>query len=276
MDFKTYGGSFMYHLGDNLVSIGFAVALDYENPTLSPYREFQRYKHHPLIKYYLEDGKVLSYGARALNEGGYQSIPKLIFPGGALIGCTAGFLNVPKIKGTHTAMKSGMLAGEAAYKAVSESETSNKPIQLAEYEKNLKDSWVYKELYEVRNIRPSFHNPLGVFGGVIYSGIDTLFLKGKVPWTLNHPGPDYAMLKPLASVTPIEYPKPDGKISFELLENVQRTGTNHEENQPIHLRLKEGQEPQLKVNLSVYGGPEQKFCPGKLYVLGEEFVSNLF
>ena len=253
----------MYHLEDNLCAIGYDVALDYQNPTLSPYKEFQRYKHHPLIKHYLEGGKIQSYGARALNEGGFQSIPKLVVPGGALIGCTAGFLNVPKIKGTHTAMKSGILAGEAAFKAIQES-PSAAPLLLSEYESSIKDSWIYKELHEVRNIRPSFHNPLGLFGGIIYSGLDTLFLKGRVPWTFKHPGPDHESLKPLKDVKPIEYPKPDGIISFDLLENLQRTGTNHEENQPIHLRLKDGQKAQLETNLPVYGGPEQKFCPGMM------------
>ena len=198
MDYKTYGGSFMYHLENNLCAIGYVVALDYENPTLSPYKEFQRYKHHPYFKYYLEGGKVLSYGARALNEGGYQSIPKLIMPGAALIGCTAGFLNVPKIKGTHTAMKSGMLAGSSAFDAIVSS--SGGPILLDSYEKSIKDSWVYQELYQVRNIRPSFHNPLGIYGGLAYAGLDTLFLKGKTPFTLKHPGPDYSMLKPISSV----------------------------------------------------------------------------
>jgi electron-transferring-flavoprotein dehydrogenase len=260
MDYKTYGGAFLYHFDENLVSVGFAVALDYENPTLSPYREFQRFKHHPAIKKYLEGGKIISYGARALNEGGYQSIPKLTVPGACLVGCTAGFLNVPKIKGTHTAMKSGILAGEAAFEAVSGETTG--PINLTNYETSLKESWVYKELYEVRNVRPSFHNPLGLYGGVMYSGLDTLFLKGRVPWTFKHSGADHASLKPLKDVQPIEYPKPDGVISFDLLDNVSRTGTNHEENQPVHLRLKNGPTPQLEVNYKVYGGPEQKFCPG--------------
>jgi electron-transferring-flavoprotein dehydrogenase len=254
----------MYHLENNLCAIGLVVGLDYQNPTLSPYKEFQRFKHHPAIKKYLEGGKVLSYGGRALNEGGYQSIPKLIVPGAALVGCTAGFLNVPKIKGTHTAMKSGMLAGEAAFNAIV-GETDG-PITLSEYESSIKESWVYKELNEVRNIRPSFHNPLGLFGGVFYSGLDTLILKGRVPWTFRHNGTDHSSLKPLKDVTPIEYPKPDGVISFDLLDSVSRTGTNHEENQPAHLKLKNGPKPQLEHNYEVYGGPEQKFCPGIFFV----------
>ena len=260
MDYKTYGGSFMYHFDENLVSIGLVVGLDYQNPTLSPYKEFQRYKHHPAIVKYLEGGKVLSYGARALNEGGLQSIPKLIVPGAALIGCTAGFLNVPKIKGTHTAMKSGILAAEAAYEKITGGEDG--AVVLDKYESSLKDSWVYQELKEVRNVRPSFHNPLGLWGGLAYSGLDTMFLKGRVPWTFKHGGADHNSLKPLKEVKPIEYPKPDGVISFDLLDSVSRSGTNHAENQPIHLRLQKGSDPQLKTNFSIYGGPEQKFCPG--------------
>ena len=266
LDYQTYGGAFMYHFDQNLCSIGFVTALDYKNPTLSPYREFQRYKHHPLISKYLKGGKVISYGARALNEGGIQSLPKLVVPGAALIGCTAGFLNVPKIKGTHTAMKSGILAGEAAFNAIQAAGDANtSAIDLSAYEKSLKESWLWKELYEVRNVRPSFHSPLGLWGGIAYSGLDTLLLKGRTPWTLKHPGPDYASLRPLKDVKPIEYPKPDGVLSFDLLESVSRTGTNHEENQPIHLRLKKGQDPQLNTNLAVYGGPEQKFCPAGVY-----------
>ncbi|KAJ3396386.1 hypothetical protein HDU92_003228 [Lobulomyces angularis] len=265
MDYQTYGGAFMYHLQDNLCAIGYVVALDYKNPNLSPYREFQRYKHHPFIKKYLEGGKIISYGARALNEGGIQSLPKLNFPGGALIGCSAGFMNVPKIKGTHTAMKSGMLAAEAAFEAITKEDTSNLPIDLVSYQNNLKESWVWKELNEVRNVRPSFHSALGVFGGLIYSGIDTLLLKGKVPWTFQHPKPDHEMLRPAKEYKPIDYPKPDGVISFELLDNVSRTGTNHRDNQPVHLQLQRGPKEQLERNLEIFGGPEQKFCPAGVY-----------
>ncbi|TPX40803.1 hypothetical protein SeLEV6574_g06406 [Synchytrium endobioticum] len=247
LDIHTYGGSFMYHLENNLCAIGFVVALDYSNP-------------------YLEGGKILAYGARALNEGGWQSIPKLTFPGGALIGCTAGFLNVPKIKGTHTAMKSGMIAAEEAYKAITSApEGSTKPIDITPYEKAVKESWVGKELYEVRNVRPSFHNPLGMWGGIAWSGLDTLILKGRVPFTWNHPGPDHAMLKPIKDCQPIEYPKPDGQITFELLENVSRTGTGHTEDQPVHLRLQRGDKEQLAVNLPKFGGPEARFCPAGVY-----------
>ncbi|KAJ3078109.1 hypothetical protein HK102_004732, partial [Quaeritorhiza haematococci] len=262
VDMHTWGGAFMYHMENNLCQIGYVVGLDYKNPYLSPYREFQRMKHHSLYRKYLEGGKIISYGARALNEGGLQSIPKLAFPGGALIGCTAGFLNNAKIKGTHTAMKSGMLAGEAAFKAVTSD--AQGPITLDDYETNLKNSWVWKELHEVRNIRPAYHNPLGVYGWAAYSALETIFLRGRVPWTLKHPStPDHAMLIPAKDAKPIEYPKPDGVISFELLENVSRTGTNHEEDQPIHLRLQRGQKEQIERNYAVFGGPEQKFCPGK-------------
>ncbi|KAI8907301.1 hypothetical protein EDD86DRAFT_209258 [Gorgonomyces haynaldii] len=264
LDAFTYGGGFMYHLENNLCAIGLVVGLDYKNPTLSPYKEFQRYKHHPSIAHYFEGAKIVSYGARALNEGGYQSIPKFIVPGASIIGCSAGFLNVPKIKGTHTAMKSGMVAAEACFEALTAEEQSG-PLLLTNYEKNLKESWVYKELYEVRNVRPSFHNPLGLWGGLAWSGLDTYILKGRVPFTFKHGGADHASLKPLKEVKPIEYPKPDGVLSFELLENVSRTGTNHEENQPIHLRLKQGQRPQIEHNYAVYGGPEQKFCPAGVY-----------
>ncbi|KAJ1556844.1 hypothetical protein HK096_010482, partial [Nowakowskiella sp. JEL0078] len=265
MDFHTYGGSFLYHFDENLCAIGFVIALDYANPNMNPYKEFQRYKHHPLIKKHLEGGKVLSYGARALNEGGIQSLPKLAFPGGALIGCAAGFMNVPKIKGTHTAMKSGMLAAEAAYKSILQTNSEQESITIDSYEESLKNSWVWNELWQVRNIRPSFHSPLGLYGGLAYSGLDTLFLKGRVPWTFKHGLPDHLSLTPVAKASPIKYPKADGVISFDLLESVSRTGTNHEENQPSHLRLKRGADEQIKNNFVVFDGPEQKFCPAGVY-----------
>ncbi|RKP34825.1 hypothetical protein BJ085DRAFT_14782 [Dimargaris cristalligena] len=267
LDYKTYGGAFVYHMENNLVSLGFVVGLDYENPYLSPYKEFQKFKMHPEIKKVLEGGKCISYGARALNEGGYQSIPKLTFPGGALIGCTAGFLNLPKIKGTHTAMKSGMLAAEAAVQAIvrdAATESSAQPLDIAAYETAIEQSWVYKELYEVRNARPSFHTPLGLFGFMAWTGLDTVLLKGRVPWTWKHPGPDYAMLKPAKDFQPIAYPKPDGVVSFDLLESVSRTGTNHAENQPVHLRLKDPN-VQVERNLTVFDGPEARFCPAGVY-----------
>jgi len=265
LDYKTYGGGFMYHMENNIVQIGLVVALDYQNPYLNPYKEFQRYKTHPSIRKYLENGKVISYGARAINEGGYQSIPKLVLPGGALIGCTAGFLNVPKIKGTHTAMKSGMLAAEAVYDTIT-ADSSSVPITLTAYEESIKKSWIYKELYEVRNVRPSMNTPFGIYGCVIYSGVDTLFLKGKTPWTFKH-HPDHASLKPAKECKPIEYPKSDGFITFDLLESVSRSGTNHTENQPVHLRVRDKKIP-VERNLKIFGGPEERFCPAGVY----EFV----
>ncbi|KAL0075002.1 hypothetical protein J3Q64DRAFT_1776252 [Phycomyces blakesleeanus] len=268
VDYKTYGGSFIYHLEPekHLVAIGLVVGLDYSNPYLSPYKEFQRFKHHPSIKGLLEGGKCISYGARAINEGGYQSIPKLAFPGGALIGCTAGFLNLPKIKGTHTAMKSGMLAAEAAYETLfaSEEDVPEGPVVLSNYEEKIKNSWVYEELYAVRNLQPSFHTPLGLYGGVAYSGLDTMFLKGRVPWTFKHKKADWECMIPAAKAEPIDYPKPDGVISFDLLTSVSRSGTNHAENQPVHLRLRNKNIP-VERNLAVFDGPENRFCPAGVY-----------
>ncbi|ORZ32074.1 electron-transferring-flavo protein dehydrogenase [Catenaria anguillulae PL171] len=277
MDYKTYGGSFLYHWTDaaeggrHLVSVGLVVGLDYWNVNLRPYMEFQRYKHHPAIAKHLEGGKCISYGARALNEGGLQSIPQLAFPGGALVGCAAGFLNVPKIKGTHTAMKSGMLAAEQAFgmlkdqPSVTESEEPQvDPIHLAGYQKAFEESWIHKELNEIRNVRPSFHNPLGMWGGLLYSGLETMILRGRVPWTLQHKVRDHESLLPKDQCPPIEYPKPDGVLSFDLLDNVARTGTNHNHSQPAHLRPKDP-EVQVRVNLPKYDGPEAKFCPAGVY-----------
>ncbi|KAF0504902.1 Electron-transferring-flavoprotein dehydrogenase [Gigaspora margarita] len=268
LDSKTYGGGFMYHMENNIVQIGFVVALDYQNPYLNPYKEFQKYKLHPYIKKFLEGGKCISYGARALNEGGYQSIPKLVFPGGALIGCTAGFINVPKIKGTHTAMKSGILAAEAAYDAIITNKSASGPITLTAYEKSIEDSWVYEELYKIRNIRPSFNNPLGLWGCLLYSGLDMMFLKGRAPWTFKH-HLDYASLKSAKECKLIEYPKPDGVITFDLLESVSRSGTYHAEDQPVHLRVRDKTIP-VERNLKIFGGPESRFCPAGVY----EFVDD--
>lgn len=274
-DMNTYAGSFLYHFEPekHLVAIGYVVGLDYENPYLSPYKEFQRFKHHPSVKPLLEGGKCISYGARAINEGGYQSIPKLAFPGGALIGCSAGFLNLPKIKGTHTAMKSGMLAAEAAYEKIigqgeNEAETQE-PIMLDNYEDSFKNSWVHDELYAVRNCQPSFHTSLGLLGGVLYSGLTTMITKGKEPWTFKHKKTDWESLKPAAESKPIDYPKPDGVISFDLLTNVARTGTNHAENQPVHLRLRDKDVP-VERNLAVFDGPENRFCPAGVYEYVED------
>ncbi|CAO1618990.1 unnamed protein product [Sympodiomycopsis kandeliae] len=267
LDFKTYGGSWLYHMEDNMVSIGLVVGLDYENPYLSPFREFQRMKHHPFFAQLLEGGECLAYGARTLNEGGYQSIPKLNFPGGALIGCSAGFLNVPKIKGTHNAMKSGMVAAESAVEALGKrSEGSMDPIDLVDYRKKLDETYVIKELKEVRNLRPSFHNPLGLYGGIMYSGLDSLILKGRTPWTLHHAGEDYQQTKKASECEPIEYPKPDGKLSFDILTSVSRTGTNHAEDQPVHLQVRDGDyASHTEKNVGEYAGLLGRACPAAVY-----------
>lgn len=268
LDRHTYGGSFLYHLneGEPLVALGFVVGLDYSNPYLSPFREFQRWKHHPFVSSTLEGGQRIAYGARALNEGGFQCIPKLTFPGGLLIGCSPGFMNVPKIKGTHTAMKSGILAAEAIFPKVTadslDSETAG--LHVPEYSDNLKKSSVWKELHAVRNIRPSFHNYFGLYGGMLYTGVFYWILRGKEPWTLKHQGLDANQLKPAKDCKPIEYPKPDGKISFDLLSSVALSGTNHEGDQPAHLTLKDDGVP-VERNLAIYDGPEQRFCPAGVY-----------
>ncbi|GFN19848.1 hypothetical protein AtubIFM55763_003461 [Aspergillus tubingensis] len=263
----TYGGAWMYHFGDNMVSIGLVVGLDYPNPWLSPYGEFQKLKHHPLYKDVLEGGKCISYGARALNEGGFQSIPKCAFPGGALIGDSAGFLNVPKIKGTHSAMKSAMLAAESAYAALQGS--SEGSVFLFDYEEALRKSSIWKELYEVRNMRPSFSTPLGLYGGILYSGLEAYVLKGKAPWTLKHHGTDAAATKMASECNKIEYPKPDGVISFDILTSVSRTGTNHEEDQPVHLQV-EDWDKHTDVAWPKYQGVENRFCPAGVYEYVED------
>lgn len=262
MNTSTYGGSFIYHLEDNLVAVGYVIGLDYQNTYLTPFKEFQRFKHHPKIKSLFEGGRRISYGARALNEGGLQSIPDLIFPGGAIIGCSAGFLNVPKIKGSHTAMKSGMIAAEAAFENL---QVNAKPL-LNEYPEKLKKSWVWKELNQVRNIRPSFR--WGLWGGLIYSALDTYLFRGKAPWTFkNHS--DHKQIKDKDKCKKIDYPKPDGKISFDLLSSVFLSNTNHEENQPAHLTLKSDDVP-ISVNLKKYDSPESRYCPAGVYEIVEE------
>uniref|UniRef100_A0A7E4UMH2 Electron transfer flavoprotein-ubiquinone oxidoreductase n=1 Tax=Panagrellus redivivus TaxID=6233 RepID=A0A7E4UMH2_PANRE len=261
-----YGGSFLYHLEDNgqpLVSVGFVVALDYKNPYLNPYKEFQRYKTHPSIAAQLEGGTRIGYGARALNEGGFQSVPKVAFPGGALVGCSAGLLNVAKLKGTHCAMISGQLAAEGIFEDL-ENDSTTVPEK---YEAAFKASDVYKELKASRNIRPSFNTKYGWLGGMAYSGLFFVMGRGVEPWTLHHGKPDNEKLEPKEKYSPIEYPKPDGKLTFDLLSSVALTGTNHEENQPSHLTLYDDSVPE-KVNLKVYDGPESRFCPAGVY----EFV----
>ncbi|KAJ3577483.1 hypothetical protein NPX13_g3084 [Xylaria arbuscula] len=263
----TYGGAWLYHFGENLVSIGLVVALDYPNPWLSPYGEFQKMKQHPLYRSVLEGGKCLSYGARTLNEGGFQSIPKVAFPGGALIGDSAGFVNVPKVKGTHNAMKSGMLAAEAAWTALSEGDSS--AVFLYDYEDSLRKSEIWKELKAVRNMRPAFQTPLGIYGGVAYSGLEAFILQGRVPWTLKHKHRDYEATRHADQCEKIEYPKPDGKISFDILTSVSRTGTNHEEDQPVHLQVKDWDAHTAKAWPS-YKGLENRFCPAGVYEYVED------
>jgi electron-transferring-flavoprotein dehydrogenase len=241
------------------VSYGFVVGLDYANPWLSPFEEMQRFKTHPEVRKHFEGGRRISYGARALNEGGLQSIPTLTFPGGALIGCAAGFVNVPKIKGTHTAMKSGMLAAEAVAAALG----GNRPAVLSEYESMLKQSWVWEELAAVRNIRPAFAR-FGMWGGLAYSALDTYVLRGKAPWTLHHAHADNATLQDATAVPRIDYPKPDGKLTFDRLSSVFISNTNHEENQPAHLQLKQP-EVAIAVNWDKYRSPETRYCPAGVY-----------
>ncbi len=253
-----YGGSFIYHLNNNKVLIGFVVGLDYQNPHLSPFEEFQRFKTHPFVRNLLTGGRCLSYGARSLNEGGYQSIPKLEFPGGSLIGCAAGFLNVPKIKGSHTALKSGMIAGEAVYEYL----VKGAPYT---YQKRLEESWIYKELYKVRNIRPGFQK--GLWIGLINAAFETYITRGRSPWTLeNHA--DYKRLKKANQCTPISYPKPDGKITFDRLSSVYRSNIQYDENQPNPLHLKDPQKA-LSINYELYDFPEGRYCPAHVYELVE-------
>jgi len=265
MDTSTYGGSFLYHLEGNQVAVGFVVGLDYQNPYLSPFHEFQRFKTHPEIAKFFKGGKRVSYGARAINEGGFQAVPKLTFPGGALIGCSAGFVNVTKIKGSHTAMKTGMLAAEAVFDWLGQENPAS--AEVGAYPEKLKASWVWEELYKVRNIRPSFHK--GFWAGLLYSAIDTVLLRGRAPWTFHHKA-DHSALKPKDQCKPIEYPKPDGVLTFDRNSSVFLSNTNHEENQPAHLTLKDPSVP-ISVNLATYDAPEQRYCPAGVYeIVGQE------
>ncbi|KMT15794.1 hypothetical protein BVRB_3g057690 isoform B [Beta vulgaris subsp. vulgaris] len=256
LDNKTYGGSFLYHMKDNLVSIGLVVALNYQNPFLNPYEEFQKLKHHPAIKPMLEGGTVIQYGARTLNEGGFQSIPYPVFPGGAIIGCSAGFLNVPKIKGTHTAMKSGMLAAESAFDLLHEG------LKMERYWDMLQTSWIWEELYEARNYRPAFE--YGLVPGLALSALEHYILKGRSPWTLKHGKPDHEATDVANLHSPIHYPKPDGVVSFDVPTSLYRSNTNHDHDQPAHLRLKDPLVPE-QVNLPEYAGPESRYCPARVY-----------
>jgi electron-transferring-flavoprotein dehydrogenase len=262
----AWGGGFLYHQENNQVALGFVLSLDYHNPYLSPFEEFQRWKTHPAIHAEIEGGRRVSYGARAINEGGYQAIPKLVFPGGALIGCSAGFVNVPRIKGTHTAMKSAMLAADAAFQAIAGDRAGD---VLEAYPAALHSSWVAKELKLVRNAQPAVAHWGGTFG-TLYAGFDLWLgqLGISLPWTLKN-RPDHASLKPKKEAKPIAYPKADGALTFDRLSSVFVSNTNHEENQPVHLTLKDADIP-TAINLPVYDGPEQRYCPAGVY----EFVED--
>ncbi|WP_448166512.1 electron transfer flavoprotein-ubiquinone oxidoreductase [Burkholderia ambifaria] len=260
----TYGGSFLYHMDNNQVVVGFVVGLGYTNPYLSPFEEFQRYKRHPSIRAFLEGGKRVSYGARAITAGGLLSLPKTVFPGGALIGDDAGFLNASRIKGSHAAIKTGMLAADAAFDAVQAGRQSD---ELNAYPDAFKQSWLYTELYRARNFKQWMAK--GLYLGTLMVGLEQKVMGGNVPWTLHHKHADHEMLKPASQCTPIEYPKPDGKLTFDRLSSVFISNTNHEENQPAHLTLKDANVP-VNVNLRTYAGPEARFCPAAVY----EFVKN--
>jgi electron-transferring-flavoprotein dehydrogenase len=262
LDNHTGGGSFLYHFGDNLVSVGFVVHLNYENPRLSPFDEFQRFKTHPAIRDVFEGGKRIAYGARALSEGGWQSVPELVFPGGALIGCSAGFMNVPRIKGTHNAMLSAIMAAEAAADALKDGRAGD---TLTAYPTAYRSSGVAKDLKRVRNAKPLW-SKFGTLAGLALGGMD-MWLNTLLPFlghTLGHGKPDYACLKPAAECPPIAYPKPDGRISFDKLSSVFISGTNHEEDQPVHLHVGD-MELEKRVELGVYGGPSNLYCPAGVY-----------
>ena len=267
LDNNTYGGSWIYHMADNQISIGYVIGLDYQNPYLYPYKEMQRFKTHPKIKPMLEGGRRVAYGARALVEGGFQSLPKLSFPGGILIGDTAGFLNVPKIKGNHTAMKSGMVAAESVLALLTASE--NWGEECTDYQANLEKSWLWKELKKVRNIRPGFHK--GLWFGLLNAAWETLTC-GLSPWTLkNHA--DHSQLKKAAACSPIDYPKPDGEITFDILTSVQLSNTNHAEDQPVHLKLTDPSVP-VNINLAEYDEPAQRYCPAGVYEIVKDDQEN--
>jgi electron-transferring-flavoprotein dehydrogenase len=254
LDAATYGGSFLYHLENRQVAVGFVIGLDYDNPYLNPFEEFQRFKTHPAIRPTFVGGRRIAYGARAINEGGFQAIPRLSFPGGLVMGCAAGFLNVPKIKGSHTAMKSGMVAAETVFRRLAGD-------AAADYRDALAASWVWPELNAVRNIRPGFR--WGLWAGLAYAALDTYILRGKAPWTLRHSA-DHLHLKKADAAKPIDYPKPDGVVTFDRLSSVFISNTNQEENQPAHLRLREPQRA-IAVNYAFYDSPEQRYCPAGVY-----------
>ena len=260
----TYGGSFLYHMQDNLVSVGFVVGLAYTNPYLDPYEEFQRYKTHPDIRTFLEGGRRIAYGARAIAAGGLMSLPRLTFPGGCLVGDEAGFLNASRIKGSHAAIKSGMLAAEAAFDALQAGRSGD---ELDAYNAAFQDSWLFDELYRARNFKQWMSK--GLYSGTLMVGVEQTLLGGKFPWTLHHRHADHECLRPASECEPIAYPKPDGKLTFDRLSSVFISNTNHEENQPCHLTLKDASVP-VAVNLAKYAGPENRYCPAGVY----EFVKN--
>ncbi|MDD3757268.1 MAG: electron transfer flavoprotein-ubiquinone oxidoreductase [Advenella sp.] len=264
LDADTYGGTFLYHLDNNLVVVGMVVGLDYANPWLSPFEEFQRYKTHPSIKPYFENGKRIAYGARALTAGGLLSLPKLVFPGGALVGCEAGFLNASRIKGSHAAIKSGALAAQALYDALVAERSHD---ILSDYPIAFEQSWLYQELNKARNFKQWFKKGRTV--ATIMTGVEQLLFQGKMPWTIHRTKADHECLKPAAECAKIEYPKPDGKITFDRLSSVFISNTNHDENEPIHLTLKNPDIP-VETNLKVYAGPEQRYCPAGVY----EFIKD--
>ncbi|MEO8486077.1 MAG: electron transfer flavoprotein-ubiquinone oxidoreductase [Betaproteobacteria bacterium] len=268
LDSRTGGGSFVYHYGDDLVACGFVVHLNYTNPHLSPYDEFQRFKTHPAIRDTFAGAKRIAYGSRAINEGGLQSVPRLAFPGGALVGCAAGFVNLPRIKGSHNAIKTGMLAAESAFAAIAAGRSHD---TLADYDDAWRASWVYEDLWKVRNVKPGLQwgMLLGTLHGGFHMWMNDLGLGKLVPWTLRHGKPDHATLEPAAAAPPIASPKPDGTLTFDRLSSVFLSNTNHEENQPSHLELKDPSIP-VAVNLAVYDGPEQRYCPAGVY----EFVDD--
>ncbi len=255
----TYGGSFCYHMEDNLVAIGFVVGLGYSNPYLSPYEEFQRYKTHPAIRTFLEGGKRIAYGARAIAAGGLQSLPKLVFPGGALIGDDAGFLNASRIKGSHAAIKSGMLAAESAFSALKSGRSAD---ELASYPEAFRGSWLHDELHRARNFKPWMSR--GLLTGTLMVGVDQVVFGGRAPWTLHHRHADHETLVPKSGARPIDYPRPDGVITFDRLSSVFISNTNHNEDQPCHLTLKDATVP-IRVNLERYDAPEQRYCPAGVY-----------
>ena len=267
LDSKTYGGAFLYHLNDNQVAVGFVVGLDYQNPYLSPFEEFQRFKTHPEIRKTFEGGRRIAYGARSLSEGGLQSLPRLTAPGALLIGDAAGFLNVPRIKGIHTAMKSGMLAAEAVLAVLDGNDHAESGREATSYQTLFEQSWLYGELHEVRNVRPSFK--WGMWPAFAYTGLEQYLFKGRTPWTISHHGTDHGSLKKAADCTPIDYPKPDGALTFDRLSSVFLANVSHEENQPVHLQLADPQAA-IGINLREYASPETRYCPAGVYEIVQE------